>query len=353
MNLQDRVQSLLDQLTASGHERGLQCTVYRHGKLVVDAASGIADVTTGQKVNAETLFPVFSVSKGIAATLAHLIVERGHIRYSTPVAQVWPEFAAGKEHITFRQLLNHSAGLPHVPSGIGFKELCDWDYMCAALAKMAPTITPGTRIEYHAMTFGWLVGEVLRRVDGRTFEQLMAQELRRPLQLDGLYIGIPDEVESRVAIIEEPKATPPPAPTGPESVPSWMGPLYAAFNRPDTRRACMPASSGIMNARSIARVYASLLPGGIDGVELLPPSRIHTATERQKPDHPVDDYPKNWGLGYALDFNEGGRVRSFGHGGYGGSQGMVDLESKFAIGFTKNLFNDQDTFQQILAMVRE
>lgn len=301
MSLQLRIQSLLDQLTASGVERGVQFTAYRDGQLLVDAASGVTDLESRQPVTPDTLFPVFSVSKGITATLIHQLVERGSLDYDTPIAAVWPEFAAhGKERITLRQALNHSAGLPHMPSGIGFPEMCDWAYMCRAIAALTPSWKPGSRID-------------------------------------------------------EPGAGNPAPATGPESIPSWMGPLYAITNRADLRHACLPASSGIMNARSIARHYAALLPGGVDGVELLPPHRVKTATEPQPPAQPEGEYPLDWGLGYKLGTASavmGNRANVFGHAGFGGANGFADPESRLSVGFTKNLFANQDSLLQLMAVLR-
>ncbi len=359
MSLQQRIQSFLDERTAAGIECGVQFVAYRDGQLIVDVASGVTDPVTKQPVTGDTLFPVFSVSKGITSTLVHQIVERGGLTYDTPIAKVWPEFAAnGKEDITLRQALTHSSGLPHMPSGIGFAELCDWNYMCRALAAQTPSWKPGTRIEYHAMTFGWIVGEVARRVTSHaTFESLLEEKISRPLGLTGLYIGLPAEVKTPIAILEEPNATEPVAPlNGLESVPAWMGPLYAIMNRDDLRHACLPASSGIMNARSLARHYAAVLPGGIDGVELLPPSRVKLATEPQRLEHAEGDYEKDWGLGYKLSANPAdphNRFTEFGHGGYGGAKGFADIESRLAIGFTKNLYTNQDTLAQLVALLKE
>ena len=297
--MQNQIQTLLNRLVSEGRERGLQVAAYVDGRLVVNAWAGVADARSGRLVDEKTLFPVYSTTKGIAATLIHQIVERGLISYETPIATVWPEFGAnGKEQVTLRQVLNHSSGVPQMPAGIGFTELCDWNVMCEKIAALKPLWPPGTRMEYHAMTYGWIVGEVARRVDGRPFTQLLEEEICRPLGVDTMFVGIPDEVEDRVAILEEYGIDPQPPEDGrPQSVPASLGPLHAWMNRPDVRRACIPASNGIMNAHAIARHYAALLPGGVDGIQLLPPDRVKLATALQKPDHPQgEDYPKDWGL---------------------------------------------------------
>lgn len=352
---QGRIQVVSDSLVSEGKERGVQVAAYVDGQLIVNAWAGVADAATGRLVDERTLFPVFSTTKGMAATLIHLLAERGQLSYDKPISNIWPEFGAhGKERITVRQALNHSSGIPQMPCGVGHKELCDWDTMCAKIAGLEPLWPPGTRIEYHAMTYGWIVGEIARRVDGRPFPQLLDEEICRPLGLDTMFTGIPDEAEPRVAILEEPGAIVPTDDGKPQPVPVGIRPLYAWMNRGDARRACIPASNGIMNAHAIARHYAALLPGGVDGVELLPPDRVRLATEMQKPDHPEsDDYPKCWGLGYqigAVDSIYGG-LSAFGHQGYGGSIGFADPQLGLAVGFTKNLFKE-DSMRLILDELR-
>lgn len=351
-SLQTKIQKFLDRLTSSGTQRGLQVAVYREGELVVDAWSGVADPRTGEPVRGDTLFPAFSTSKGMAATLAHRAVERGLLSYDRPIAEVWPEFGANeKEKITLRHALNHSAGLPNMPTGIGFPDLSDWDAMCRAVAGLAPVFPPGSRAQYHAITYGWIVGETVRRVDGRSFQQQLHEDISVPLGLEkDLFIGIPGDVESRVALLEEPDAAPPQDDSTPSPVPGWLGTLVSFMNRPDMRRACLPASTGIMTARAIARHYASLLPGGVDGVELLPRTRMLEATAPQGLLTPEGtDSP--WALGYARLPQcslPGAEMPAFGHGGYGGSMGFADPGRKLAVGLTRNAFNKENVNDLLL-----
>ncbi|HEY0257878.1 MAG TPA: serine hydrolase domain-containing protein [Candidatus Methylacidiphilales bacterium] len=356
--IQPAIQSLLNQLIAEDAERGLQVAVYLRGELVVNASAGIADPVTGRAVNNETLFPVFSTTKGIAATLVHLLVERGKIAYDTRIAEVWPEFAAhGKEGITLRQALNHTAGLPNMPLGIGHRDLCDWETMSRAIADLEPISAPGMEYAYHAITYSWIVGETARRVDGRSFPQLLREEVCVPLGLtESLYVGIPDEAESRVAILEANAATAVnqtlPHDATPKAIPDLVQPLHEWMNRPDARRACIPASTGIMTAQAIARHYAALLPGGVDGIELLPPERIRLATEPQWPGHhPAGSPPSGHFLGYG-----GGNHFSapqFGHGGFGGSDGFAVPQLNLAFGFTRNRFVSDTTLPRIVATLKE
>jgi len=352
------IQSLLDQFIAEDSERGVQAAVYLKGELVVDAFAGIADPATGRKVNEETPFPVFSTTKGMAATLVHLLVERGNISYDTRIADVWPEFAAhGKSGITVRHVLNHTAGVPNMPMGIGYAELGNWETMCAAIADLKPLTPPEMEYAYHAITYSWLTGEVARRVDGRTFPQLLHDEICAPLNLvNELFVGIPDEVEPRVAILDtnagESANQPLPHDATPQAIPALVQPLEVWMNRPDARRACIPASNGIMTARAIAKHYAALLPGGVNGVELLPPERIRLATETQWPgNHKPGEPPPAHRLGYMVGTPFS--ATSFGHGGYGGSIGFADLEHGLALGFTRNRFVSDASLSLIIENLRE
>jgi CubicO group peptidase (beta-lactamase class C family) len=355
--IQQDAQALLDQLIADGSELGLQLTIYFKGEKVVDAVAGIADRASGHPVDGDTLFPVYSTTKGMVATLIHLLVERGKIGYETPIAGVWPEFAAhGKGGITLRHALNHTAGLANMPMGITHEQLCDWNAMVKAMADQTPVSPPGMEVAYHAITYGWLLGEVARRVDGRDFPQLLHDEIGVPLKITtGIYCGLPPEMEPRVAILEagaDLAGKPLPDTTIPQAIPALVEPLYEWMNRSDARRACIPASNGIMTARAIAKHYAALLPGGVDGVELLPPERIRIATEPQfLGNAQPGDLPIDKRLGYTMDlpFSK----TNFGHAGYGGSLGFADPASGVALGFTRNRFADDHTVPRILELLRK
>jgi CubicO group peptidase (beta-lactamase class C family) len=350
-NLQETIQNLLNTLVAEGKQRGAQVAVYLDGKLVVDAWAGVADVRTGAPVTADTLFPVFSTTKGLQATVMHILAERGQIDYDKPIAHYWPEFAAnGKESITLRHALSHSSGLPYMPVDIDHPQLCDWDTMCRLMAQQRPAFAPGEKTFYHPVTYGWILGEVARRVDGRHFQPFVEAEISGPLGIeDSMFAGIPADREKDVAYLEEifepkpvdPNALPPPPPNPAEQgVSPCMNPLHEWMNRSDARRACIPASNGIMTARAIARHYASLLPGGVDGVEILPPERIRIASELQIPKTGFIEGVTTKALGYGL--GDGGIPTSFGHGGYGGSAGYGDVPHRLGVGVTRNQFSHSD-----------
>ena len=340
---QNEVQRILDRVVAEGKERGVQIAAYHRGERIVDAWAGTTDATNGRPVDGETLFPVFSCGKGVTSTIIHRLVERGVLDYSQPICRAWPEFAAnGKAGVTLRQVLNHTAGLHLVEPGISRIPIGAWDAICAEIAAMRPAYEPGSRRDYHAITQGWILAETASRATEKTFETLLEEEIRAPLGLKNMFVGLPDSEASRVATLEE---------IGPEqvfaevdvtkSIPDWVQPLYRWMNRADVRRACVPASNGVMTARDLAKHYAALCPGGVDGVELLTPERVARATEQIDADLPTSMGPR--GLGYGLGSDEspmGRRKTCFGHAGHGGSQGFADPENRLAVAVVRNRLRD-------------
>jgi CubicO group peptidase (beta-lactamase class C family) len=315
------------------------------GELVVDAWSGLADPDTDRPVDGDTLFTVFSVGKGIAATAVHLLAQRGLLDYDTPVCRYWPEFRAhGKAAITVRHVLCHAAGIPQLPAGVTIADVCDWDRICQAIAELEPLWEPGTQTGYHATTWGFVVGELIRRADGRPFSRVVVEDICRPLGIDTIFFGIPDAVGDRVARLEDGIASVGQAVPAPDSlVERAMGPVprrAAIWNRSDIRRACIPAAGGIMNARAIARHYAALACGELDGVSLLSPERVRTATTLQTDARDaVVGLPLPKALGYFLagpGSEAGGRATAFGHAGTGGMAGFADPTYRFSFALTKN-----------------
>ena len=172
--LQEQVQRAIDEMVESGSERGLQVAVYHRGAQVVDAVAGAADPSTGRQVTSETPVYCYSVCKAAASTLMHMLAERGAFDYETKVADLWPEFGArGKGAVSIRHVLNHTAGVPGIPLATTIEDLCDWDKMCSAIADSELWWEPGTKIGYHAYTFGYISGEIIRRVTGQPISRVL------------------------------------------------------------------------------------------------------------------------------------------------------------------------------------
>jgi len=359
---QKQVQEVIDQLVESGAERGIQVAVYQGGQPVIDAVAGIADPTTGRPVTSDTPFYNFSIVKGAASTLAHILAERGLFGYDTPVVDLWPGFGAhGKQKVTVRHVLNHSAGVPGIPLSTTAEDLCDWDKMCTAIADAEPWWEPGTKVGYHAYTFGYMVGEIVRRTTGKRISQVLVEEVSGPLGVgDELYFGMPRSEHPRLARLED---APMPAGTMPEmppdlpmfkAAPMTLMPMAALGNRPDILSADIPAG-GKTSARGIARMYAALL-GEVDGIRLISPERLREATALSMSGvDAVFLMPSAWALGYSI-----GRLgsapedspTSFGVGGAGGSFAYADRSTGIAFAVTKNrLTPDFNTATQLSQLV--
>ena len=365
-NLQARVQTEIDRLVESGTERGIQVAAYHRGELVVEAVAGVADPATGRKVTPDTPFYNYSVGKAAASTIAHMFVERGLFGYDTPVIEVWPEFGArGKEKVTVRHVLSHTAGVPGIPLDTTVEDLCDWDKMCAGIADQELWWEPGTKIGYHAYTFGYIVGELIRRVTGKPISKVLAQAIAGPLGVgDELYFGMPLAEQHRLAKLED-------APMNPEAMaamasmprdlpmfkaaPMSLMPNASLGNRADILAADIPAG-GKMSARAIARMYAALL-GEVDGVRLISPKTLKeaTAVAMSGPDA-VFGMPTTWALGYAIGGlgspSDPQNATTFGVGGAGGSFACGNTATGIAVAVTKNMLTqDFSTSSRLIDLV--
>ena len=334
-------------------EVGAAFSLYVDGNGKVDIWAGTADKQTGRDWSEDTLQLVFSTTKGAAAICVARLVESGLISYDDPVASYWPEFGAnGKEHITVGQMMSHQAGLPYVDASLSFDDLMAVTPIVDALADQRPLWEPGTRHGYHAVTYGWLAGELVRRVDGRRIGQYFAEEVAGPLGLD-FWIGLPESEEPRVARLEQA-----PPPTDPEAFALMMqiaGPGTMGFNAlfmsgvmlagpadPFNTRAVhateMPAANGITTARSLARMYAATV-SEVDGIRLIDDDRVATASAEAV--HGPDAclvLPTRFGMGFMLDGELAPMLSpsSFGHAGAGGSLGYADPEAKVGYGYVMN-----------------
>jgi CubicO group peptidase (beta-lactamase class C family) len=341
--LQGQVQDAIDAMVASAAEDGLQVSVVHEGRVVVDAVAGVANPRTGQAVTSNTRFFATSTGKGAATTVAHVLVERGEVGYEQRVADVWPEFGAhGKNGVTLRDVLVHAAGVPGLWPDITPEDLGDWDRVCAFIADQRPWWPPGEATGYHALTFGFVLGEFVRRATGRTLASALREEITAPLEIaDELFFGVPGRLLERVARQGPDGAEPPrPEPGSPldRAVPPAVQPGAAFANRADVLRTDIP-SQGTMSARAAARMYAALL-GHIDGVELVSPKRRATmATPAFSGTDQVVGLPSTWALGYSTARFGGVESRAgstFGMAGSNGSAAYADIDSAVAVAVMRN-----------------
>lgn len=341
---------------------GAAVCVYHRGERVVDIWGGVKD---GLRMpwQAETMSVSFSTTKGVAATALHILVDRGLLDYDDRVAKFWPEFAQnGKEDITVRHLLCHEAGLYRLRSVIDdAQRMRDWEYMTTMLARATPAHKFGSANAYHALTFGWLVGEVIRRVSGKTISEVIQSEIAEPLDLDGLYVGAPSDQLHRVAELQvRPQRLNVLESLGPtirnvQRVLSFVGlPLdfgrigdalvprgIGAFNwtAPENLTVPIPAANGLFTARSLAKLYATLANGGeLNGVRLLSENTMRRATEVQnRRSDLVVLYPMHWRLGYhRAATTRGSPPRAFGHYGFGGSGAWGDPDRQLSMALVLN-----------------
>ena len=342
---------------------GAAVAVYYRDELVVDLWGG--QQSEDQPWQRDTLAMCFSTTKGVISTALHLLAERGQIQYDAPVAAYWPQFAhGGKEYVTVRHVLTHSAGLHRMRTLVDHAQrMLDWEYMVAALERAVPAYEPGTRHGYHALTYGWLAGELIRRVSGRPVAQFVEEELARPLSLDGLYVGCPPEQRGRVAPLG-PMAAPlgrrlgldPGAvmggpvgripgllrlPVSPRRLVNALLPrgIEDVLWGPEVMDAEIPAANGFFTARSLAKMYALLAHGGeAGGVQLLSRRTLEkiAVVHSRGPDL-VLVLPMGWRLGYHSAFTTRGAVPgAFGHFGFGGSGGWADPRRDLAVAMVCN-----------------
>ena len=337
------------------HGGGAAAAVFIDGKPVVDIWAGPArqDGTPWQR---DTMSICYSGTKGVAATAIHMLATDGLIDYDAPVAEYWPEFGCnGKDLITVRQLLSHQAGLHKLTHLVDeITDILDWDLIVSRLEKTEPDFHPGTANAYQALTFGWLVGELIHRVSGLTVPEFIAQRIVKPLDLDGLYIGNADTQMHRIPDftglppLQRDQAKPL---TMDYRVPFWvrgqrlrdlwrrgLTPKNAKqlYTHPAFWKACLPAMNGVATARSLAKLYAVLAMGGeLDGVRLMSEDIIRQASEVQtrRADR-VAIYPLHWKLGYhRTDASILAVPEAFGHFGLGGAGGWANPELKLSFAF--------------------
>lgn len=333
--------------------------VYEHGRPVVDLHGGVG-VADGRPWQGDSLVMTASCTKGVTTICALVLVERGLLDLDAPVARYWPQFAeAGKASIPVRWLLTHQAGLASFPpsAGVRMADLLDWARVTGVLAAQEPLWEPGAFSGYHALTFGYLVGELIRRVSGRTPGEFLAREVAGPLGAE-FWIGLPAEHEARVVPHAAPSAPEPPVdlralfaergldPDTPLAAAMAAaaddGPAAPAWNTRPFRAAEIPAANGIGSARGLARLYAACV-GAVDGVRLLSPSTVDAARTPRTTGVPappelavITANPPVFGLGFQVpraDVDIMLGPGSFGHTGAGGRLAFAHPERGIAFAF--------------------
>ena len=337
------VSDLFEANLASGADLGASFTATVDGETVVDLWGGWADAAKTRPWERDTLVNVYSTTKTMTALTALLVADRGELDFDAPVARYWPEFAAaGKAEVKVSHLMAHSSGLSGWQEPITRDDLYDWDKATAMLAAQAPFWAPGTAPGYHALTQGYLVGEVVRRITGRSLGTVFREEIAEPLGAD-FHIGMPAEHDARVA-----ELIPPPAP-----VPSEMGAPSALLlnmmtnphtNPADTRTrawraAEIPAAGGQGSARSVAEIHVLLANGGVaKGKRILSEAGCRKALEPQV--EGVDlvlGIPAKYGLGFGLNpMIPLPSANSLFWGGYGGSLIIIDMDARATYAYAMN-----------------
>lgn len=347
-------------------EVGAGVAVYVDGELVVDLVGGVADDRTGRPYDRDSLQLVFSTTKGAAAICGHLLAQRGELDLDAPVTRYWPEFgAAGKADATVRMLFAHQVGLPVLETPLAQEEVLAGTPVADALAAQAPRWEPGTAHGYHALTYGWLVGELVRRVTGRSLGTFFADEIAAPLGLQ-FWIGLPDALQDRVAPLSA--APPDPSQFDPSRLDPELAPLLQdlaaayldpdsvtnralslngtfalggsglSWNDPAVRAAEIPSANGVTDARSLARLYAACV-SPVDGMRLLGDETVKRASEEQSNGRDqVLVIPTRFGTGFFLSswFAPLLSEASFGHAGAGGSLGLGDPAHRVGFGYVMN-----------------
>jgi CubicO group peptidase (beta-lactamase class C family) len=359
-------------------EVGVQVAAYVGDECIVDTWTGERDDKTAAPVEPDTLFPVFSVGKAFIATAVHLQAERGLLDIDEPIASCWPEYAAnGKATITPRHVLTHRACVPHMPPDLTLDHVADWDWIVERLADVEPLSPPGERSMYHSISFGYILGEVIRRTDPqhRPFGQFVRDELCAPFGIDDVWFGLPAHLEPRVAKLTW-GAVPPEAPqiaANPIrdlSMPGTITPSPAPYNDERMHAACLPAAGGLMTARDGARFLRLLANGGeIDGKRLIDEARLRACTAPRSNPTQIDEAigrvawlgTGGYWIGRDAEYADpvvGSNPAVLAHGGAGGSIGWADIDARLSVMITHNrmfgnLPNDQHPFIELGRAVRE
>lgn len=356
---------MLPQNKNPSHAGGASLCVYHNGEKVVDIWGGTKD-KDGNPWQQDTVVFSASTTKGVTSTLMHVLVDQGLADYDDPIAKHWPEFAQnGKQHITIRQAMNHQAGLYNIGDyDLGDGDIHDWHTIVRLLAEAKPAHEPGLHSAYHGLTYGHLIGGIIENMTGQPFQQVLKEKLADPLDLDGLFIGVPDDALSRLAklitldgrlglALRRHTTIPPAIRKILHILTTLFGADFTHFaralgpefihdinvNDPHHMQAVIPGVNGAFTARSLAKMYAALANGGeIDGKRILSPETIARLGRPQvRGRDKVLIIPMGWRLGYHHIFTVGARAPgAFGHFGFGGSGAWCDPKRNLAMAMTLN-----------------
>lgn len=332
----EQFEEVRDALAASLDDKdvGASVAVYVDGEPVVDIWGGYADVERTRAWERDTITCVWSTTKTMTALCALILADRGELDLDAPVAEYWPEFAAaGKEKVLVRHVLGHTAGLPTWQEPVRTEQLYDWQTLTTLLAEQAPSFEPGVGGGYHAVTQGYLIGEVVRRATGRRLGTFFAEEVAGPLGAD-FHIGLPAEHDHRVApVIPPPERAPEFLAAGPGNPPV---PAEIAYTEA-WRRAEIPSANGFGNARSVAAVQSVLACGGeVRGVRLMSEAGCERVLEEQfAGEDQVIGTQMRYGMGYGV------RGRTCSWGGWGGSVVLSDLDRRMTVAYVMNQMIEQ------------
>lgn len=343
-----RVEALFQEQIRHGVHPGSALAVYRHGKLVLDLFGGMADTETDRPVTSDTMFVLYSSTKPLAAACVHILWERGKLGWDDPVAEYWPGFSRnGKGGVTVRHVLTHQGGFPETPAELTWDKWKNWDTIVQAIENIKPDYPPGAVLAYHPRNFGWVLAELLQRIDGRPFPQFLREELTGPLQMNDTYLGLPPSLESRVSRVHAMEDCDRPY-------------QVSVYNKPEVHQAVQPAGGGIATARDLARYFAMMEGGGtLDGVRIFAPETVAEVTGLQVKgmDLTNERYTRR-SLGMSLGDPRMGSsatedVRTFGHGGAGTSVGWADPDSGVAMAYITNGFRDDRSNYPRLAAISQ
>ena len=362
-----RVLAALDEAGRRG-DNTVQVAAYLDGELIIDVAAG--ELAPGRPATPRTLYPVFSVTKAITSVALHIQAERGLVRYDDPVATYWPAFGRhGKEAMTVADLLSHRGGIPWMPEGVTLEQQTDWDWMVRQIEETRPAFAPGTTNCYHALIWGWAVGEIVRRTDPgeRDFRTFLAEELLTPLGIGDVYFGLPEAEDERLATLTGGSVPDGASDYYLRGMPPAVFPGAEIYNTELSRRSMNPGAGVIARAEGVARFFALLAGmGELNGTRLLSEERVRSFTTPRDGTDEIDEFiGRAWRLS-RHGFHLAGPGTLLGdnpniihHPGAGGAIGWAELDSGLAVAINHDAMHagppplDEHPFAPVVAAVRE